>query len=167
MAQNTFHTKEFDKATLTKLEIFREYFKESFPVFVHSPYFDEIIICDFFAGQGRDKKGTLGTALSILDELKPYCYEIIKKRKKLVLLFNDKKESEILLKNIEDFIGDCKKNCAEDCFLQNEITYFIRDRKFHEYFYQIYPLLESRPKSAKLFFLDPYNFVIDKNLFPI
>ncbi|MBN2091521.1 hypothetical protein JW964_18050 [candidate division KSB1 bacterium] len=42
MVKNNFHKDAFDDATKSKLEIFREYFKESFPVFVHSKTFDEI-----------------------------------------------------------------------------------------------------------------------------
>ncbi len=165
MGRKNFHSKEFDKGTISKLDIFKEYFKESFPVFVHSPYFEEIIICDFFAGKGRDKKGNLGTALIILNELKPHCSEIIKKKKKIVFIFNDKKESEILQRNIKEFIAKCQANCLKDCFLEENFTYYIRDREFHEYFYEIYKTLKSKSRTAKLIYLDPCNFVIDKNLF--
>ncbi len=65
MARKKFYIKEYDKATKSKIEIFREYFKESFPVFIYSPFFHDIMIFDFFAGQGKDKKGNLGIALSI------------------------------------------------------------------------------------------------------
>ena len=46
--------KEFDGATKLKLEIFRECFKEWFPVFIHNSFVEKIFIYDFFAGSGID-----------------------------------------------------------------------------------------------------------------
>jgi hypothetical protein len=68
MTKKDFHNSKFDKGTQSKLGVFKEYFKESFPVFLHSPYFEEIFIYDFFAGQGQNAEGEYGTAFNILNE---------------------------------------------------------------------------------------------------
>jgi len=44
MAKEVFHNTGFDKGTKSKLEIFKEYFKESLPVFVHSKYFTSHLV---------------------------------------------------------------------------------------------------------------------------
>lgn len=103
MAKKDFHNLKFDKGTQSKLEIFKEYFKESFPVFLHSPIFEEIFIYDFFAGQGQNGKGEFGTAFNILNEIIPYCEDIRKSKKKVYLILNDKEEHNILKYNVLDF----------------------------------------------------------------
>lgn len=70
MSNKDFYKFGFDNGTRSKLEIFKEYFRESFPIFLHSPYFKEILIYDFFAGQGKDIEGEFGTALNILNEIR-------------------------------------------------------------------------------------------------
>lgn len=100
MAKKGFHSSKFDKGTKSKLEVFKEYFKESFPVFLHSPAFDEIFIYDFFAGQGQNAEGEYGTAFNILNEIKPYCNDIRKSKKKVFIILNDNEESEILRTNV-------------------------------------------------------------------
>lgn len=165
MAKTNFHNKGFDEATKSKLEIFKEYFKESFPVFIHSNYFDEIIIYDFFAGQGQSIEGEFGTALNLLNEITSYCNEIRNSKKQVYLILNDKKEFEKLSQNINNYLKNCRENCTDKCVLEEEKNLIIRSNDFEEYFYEIYPKLLKRKKSAKLIFLDPYNFVIDKNLF--
>ena len=57
MANKGFH-KSHSSGTKTKLEIFDRYFKESLPVFIHSPFFEDIYIYDLFAGKGKDENGS-------------------------------------------------------------------------------------------------------------
>src|ERR1700749_1864315 len=67
-AKNIFD-KPFDDGTKSKLEIFKQYFEEWLPVFV-SPkkvYWQNVQVFDFFAGMGRDKSGTEGSPLIILN----------------------------------------------------------------------------------------------------
>ena len=59
MANKGFH-KLHSNGTRTKLEIFDKYFKESLPVFIHSPFFENIYIYDLFAGNGKDENGDYG-----------------------------------------------------------------------------------------------------------
>ncbi len=165
MAKNDFHNDRFDEGTKSKLEIFREYFKESFPVFVHSRYFKEILIYDFFAGQGKDIKGEYGTALNILNEITAHCQDIRANNKQIFLILNDKDEFETLERNVKKFLSECRSSCDGVCILKEEENFVIRSRAFEEYFKELYPRIKRREKSAKLIFLDPYNFVIDKKLF--
>ncbi len=46
------HKESFTKETLLKLDLFRDCFKEWFPVFLHSPYYNELYVYDLFAGSG-------------------------------------------------------------------------------------------------------------------
>lgn len=165
MVKNNFHKDAFDDATKSKLEIFKEYFKESFPVFVHSKTFDEIYIYDFFAGQGQDISGEYGTALNILKEIKFHCKDVILKHKQIYLILNDKKEFETLEGNVKEFLVNCRSNCQLECILKEEVNLIIRSRDFDEYFQELFPKLKRRPHAAKLIFLDPFNFIIDKGLF--
>lgn len=58
----------FDESTKLKLEIFRECFKEWFPVFLHNKFIDSVCIFDFFAGSGTDTNGSPGSPLVLLQE---------------------------------------------------------------------------------------------------
>lgn len=165
MARKQFHINSFDEGTRAKLEIFKEYFKESFPVFIFSPYFKEILIYDFFAGQGKDVTGEFGTALNILDEITSHCKAIRNSKKEVFVILNDKKEAEKLSENVGKYLKECRIKCKEECVLQEEKNLIIRNKEFSAYFNDLYPILVNRKRSAKLIFLDPYNFVIDKKLF--
>ena len=118
MANKNFHSKKFDKGTRIKVEIFRDYFRESFPVFVHNPYFKEIFIYDFFAGQGVDAEGVYGTALSILKEITQHCNAIRENGKQVYLVLNDKEEAHSLRENVKKFIVRCQQECPTDCIFE-------------------------------------------------
>ena len=165
MAKKGFHNSKFDKGTQSKLEVFKEYFKESFPVFLHSPFFDEIFIYDFFAGQGLNDKGEHGTAFNILNEIKPYCADIRESKKKVYIILNDKEVSEVLKSNVLDFFNTCKSNCNGDCVFAEDKNLIVKAEDFETYFPRIYPAMLSRKRAAKLLYIDPFNFVIDSDLF--
>lgn len=165
MTKKDFHNSKFDKGTQSKLEVFKEYFKESFPVFLHSPIFDEIFIYDFFAGQGINTEGEYGTAFNILNEIKPYCNDIRKSKKKVYVILNDKEESEVLKSNVLDFFKTCKSNCDGECVFSEDKNLIVKAEDFETYFPRIYPAMMSRKRAAKLLYLDPFRFVIDSDLF--
>ncbi len=164
MAKKDFHNSKFDKGTHSKLEVFKEYFKESFPVFLHSTYFKEIYIYDFFAGQGQNTKGEYGTAFNILNEIKPYCNEIRKSKKKVFIILNDIEESEILKSNVLDFFNTCKSKCEGECVFSEDENLIIKAEDFETYFPRIYPSMLKRKKAAKILYLDPFRFIIDSDL---
>lgn len=74
MAAGDFHGKPFDEGTLTKLDIFQLYTREWLPVFLSRPLGTgfEVHLFDFFAGPGRDSKGSPGSPLRTLQELLQY-----------------------------------------------------------------------------------------------
>ena len=165
MAKKGFHHSKFDKGTHSKLEVFKEYFKESFPVFLHSPYFEEVYIYDFFAGQGVNVEGEFGTTFNILNEIKPYCDVIRKSGKQVYVILNDKNEYGVLKSNVLDFFTKCKTNCTGTCVFIEGKNLIVKEEDFSSYFASIYPAMAGKKKAAKLLYLDPSNFVIDSGLF--
>lgn len=164
MTRKDFHNSKFDKGTQSKLGVFKEYFKESFPVFLHSLYFDEIFIYDFFAGQGQNAEGEHGTAFNILSEIKPYCGDIRNSKKKVYIILNDKKESEILKSNVLDFFETCRSNCDGECIFSEDENLIVKAEDFETYFPRIYPAMLNRKRAAKILYLDPFKFIIDSDL---
>lgn len=163
MGKKNFHH-HFDKGTKTKLYIFNEYFKESFPVFLHSPAWEEILIYDFFAGKGYDENGEKSTSINILEQIKPYCTILSNKKKKIYVILNDLKAKDELKININKYLEDCRKECATSCiFSDKNLKIFGND--FNQYFDEVYPKILNRKNSAKLIFLDPFNFILDDNKF--
>jgi len=59
MAKKDLFEKPFDDGTISKLEIFEDYFKEWLPVFISRKeiIWNNIQIFDFFAGEGKDVSG--------------------------------------------------------------------------------------------------------------
>ena len=108
--------------------------------------------------------GEYGTALNIMNEISVHCNDIVKKGKKVFLILNDKDEAHMLEKNAQVFLEDCRSKCLDECIIKENVNFVVRSRDFHEYFNELYPRLKSKAKAAKLIFLDPYNFVIDKKL---
>ena len=105
MSKKDFHNKEFDFATLKKLDIYREYFKESFPVFLYGGW-SNVMIYDFFAGAGADSEGNYGSPLIALDSVSTFCKIISEKGSNIVIRFNEKdvKKFEQLKSNVQSFI---------------------------------------------------------------
>jgi len=166
MAKKAFYNKPFDKATKTKIEIFSAYLNEALPVFIHQKYWEEIFIYDLFAGKGFDEQGEQGTALKILSGVSQHCNSIIENKKKLYIIFNDKEYKDALSQNVNEFLINCKMNCDnKDCILDDKHL-IIKDNDFREYFNEkIFPNLKKKKNAMKLIFLDPFNFIMDSNLF--
>lgn len=109
------HSEPFDEATLTKLDIFREYLTEWLPVFIHSNKGRPIKIYDFFAGEGQDSMGNHGSPLIILETISKYKDDILKKNIKIKLLFNELipekfQKLETLIDSEMDGLGKLKTN---------------------------------------------------------
>jgi len=82
------HFSGFSQETLTKLDIFESYLRAWLPVFVHSKH-PKIVICDFFAGGGKDLLGQKGSPLRIINSIDYYRVPIIKNNTNIVVLFNE------------------------------------------------------------------------------
>jgi three-Cys-motif partner protein len=160
MSKKEFH-KQFDSGTKTKLYIFNEYFKENFPVFLYSTLWNEILIYDFFAGKGFDESGEKSTSLNILEQIKPYCSDIASRGKNLFVILNDRDEVNDLRKNVNNYITECRKTCTQECIFSDK-NLITLGKDFNEYFDEVYPRIFKRTNSAKLIFLDPFNFILDE-----
>ncbi|MBD3330181.1 three-Cys-motif partner protein TcmP [Candidatus Peregrinibacteria bacterium] len=89
------HEKPFSPETIAKLEIFESYFEAWLPVFIHTKYFNEIIVCDFFAGTGYDLNENEGSPIRILNNINKYKKSIIKSSTKVHIIFNEFDRSKL------------------------------------------------------------------------
>ncbi len=167
MGKNEFHEKAFDESTRLKLEIFRECFKEWFPVFIFTPYIKKIFIYDFFAGRGKDCKGNLGSPLILLSEAKGTDCSFCKpnNNKDVIFAFNDKTEKDELKNNVDSFIEKCKtENCNKDkCIYQ---IYFGNYEFKNIFENQNFKDILNHKDYAKFILLDQFGFSqVDETVF--
>ncbi len=162
MSNKDFHKKEFDNSTLKKLDIYKEYFNESFPVFLHGGW-KNVMIYDFFAGEGKDGEGNYGSPLIALESISTFCKTINDKGVNVVVRFNEKdvKKHEKLDNNVSAFLEECNKteqcpNPQSGCIIKK--TILIQNKDFTEYFNEIYPQMQSHPKNPRIIFLDQFGF---------
>jgi len=160
--------KDFDHATILKLDLFKESFKEWLPVFLHAPYIKKRYIYDFFAGSGLDIKGNLGSPLILLDEARGekemYCSK--SDGKKIIFGFNEKgkKKSKELQKNLDQFITKCLKNCKREKCVYD---YHVGNYNFKEAFNRPNVLeIMNNSSYSKFILLDQYGFKeVDNEIF--
>lgn len=97
MAQKNLHAKPFDEVTITKLEIFEAYAQAWIPTFVMSNQSKILCIFDFFAGTGYDKKRVPGSPIRILNKIKEYSEEMVKKDVKIKIFLNEFNDNKFQL----------------------------------------------------------------------
>ena len=144
MAKNMHNTK-WDEATLTKIKVFEEYFKEWLNVALEQArkYEKEIEIYDLFCGSGFDISSNAGTPIKILDTLIIFYnrYSDIK----INLFYNDLSKDKI--KELKNYIENETK--YKDMLDNNvAITYTSQDVEEYNIKSQTY---------FKLIFLDQYG----------
>lgn len=169
------HQKSFSEETKLKLDIFRECFREWFPVFVHQIYWDKLFVYDFFAGSGYDADGMAGSPIILLEEAMgentKHCKSIKNSRKEVTFVFNEyepqKKQNkfEELKSNIESHSQQCKEKngCDNCCFKLYPIN-----KDFGKEFKTNVKIKEilSNAKSGKFIILDQYGFTqVDAEVF--
>lgn len=118
------HKEPFDDGTLLKLEIFHKYLKEWLPVFLNWRYGPiQVNIADFFAGQGKDVNGILGSPLLIIQTLLSHTPEILSKKLKVRVILNelDKEKFRLLHAETKSFLNKPFELIVEnkpfaDCF---------------------------------------------------
>ena len=96
MAIIDLHSKEFDEATITKLELFEDYAKEWIPTFVMSNCAN-LWIFDYFAGPGYDKNHVEGSPIRILRQVAAQIGNIFHKQTKINICFNEFDEEKFKL----------------------------------------------------------------------
>ncbi|MCU4189800.1 three-Cys-motif partner protein TcmP [Flavobacterium sp. HXWNR29] len=150
MAKNHFNT-PFDDGTKAKLEIFRNYLKEWLPVFISNyekTHWDNIFIYDFFAGEGKDVNGTLGSSLIILDVLNEFSDLVSTTRVKINVIYNEKDEKtfNILSNHINEFNYNKEK-----------VAIKLFNLSFQDFFKEIYPKMIKNSKLPRLMILDQFG----------
>lgn len=167
MATKNINSSPFDDSTQLKLQIFRDCFKEWFPVFIHSKYISQITIFDFFAGSGSDSIGNYGSPLILLEEARGlnrrFCGT---KRKSITFSFNEKlKEKYLALEtNVNNHLSKCEsENQCEGCIYdvrihQKDFKSLFSDKSTIQIF--------EDHQIGKFVLLDQYGFKeIDDNTF--
>lgn len=164
MAKNI-NKKVYSEETLLKLDIFRECFREWFPVFLHNPYITNIYIYDFFAGSGTDVEGTFGSPLILLEEARgekhQHCAHFQQNKQKIAFAFNEaqKRKAKTLESKVNDFFSSCQENCEvtincpyrSNChFRHDDFQNLFENEKFRN--------ILANPKYGKFIFLDQYGF---------
>lgn len=162
------HKHAFDEGTQTKLEIFKSYVKEWLPVFlkIKEPYWNQIFLYDFFAGEGSDSEGNNGSPLILLDQIKHFCKDIKSKNLSVKIVFNekDKKKYNRLIKASDEKLIECKKlaksitecpnfNTDAGCVFKLELY----NKDFQDFFSEAYNTMLLKPKLPRLMFLDQYG----------
>lgn len=176
MAKNI-NNKAFNCETQLKLDIFRECFREWFPVFLHNPYVSHIYIYDLFAGSGTDAEGKYGSPLILLEEARgedaKHCSFIKNGNKQITFIFNEKEKTkkqekfELLQSNVTSFFSKCKEenDCGQGCTYKHHCT----NKGFKDGFYDDstdFQYILNNSKFAKFLLLDQYGFSqIDNNVF--
>lgn len=167
MAKIDIHKEAFDEGTKAKLELLRLYIREWLPVFIVDKdlSYPQLEIYDFFAGEGQDSIETPGSPLIILDELSRYCSNLIQKKTRLTLLFNDldklKYQKLIISKDI--FLKKCsqingcgfRKNDGELPNCPFEIKLVNSD--FTLLFNSLNPTFRRNPNVPRFMFIDQYG----------
>lgn len=172
MSKKDINNKPFDEGTLLKLDIFRDCFREWFPVFVHNPAISHIFIYDMFAGSGKDSIGMDGSPLILLNEArgndKQHCRALSNSQSKRVYFgfnefdLNKRAALETLLRNNQSL---CQKNCLQECPYTNSL--FFQSEDFKKLFLNVnFRRVLANPKFAKFVLLDQYGFKqIDEDVF--
>ena len=150
MAKNHFST-PFADGTKAKLEIFRNYLKEWLPVFIannEKTYWDNIFIYDFFAGEGKDVNGTLGSSMIILDVLNEFSDLVSKTKVKINVIYNEKDEKtfNVLSNHINKFNYNSDK-----------VAVHLYNMSFQDLFKILYPTMIVQNSLPKLMILDQFG----------
>jgi len=146
MPSKDIHKEPFSEETITKLDIFENYLKEWLPVAIQSHYIDSVYICDFFAGSGKDKKGSEGSPLRIMRVINKFTDSILKKNLSINIFFNEKNKSKY--KELNNYIEVAKNSL-------NHLSNNLNVTLFNEDFKQLFDAKKALLKNNfNLLFLD-------------
>lgn len=162
------HSKAFDDGTQIKLYILREYLKQWLPVFLNrrETIWKKIFIYDFFAGEGSDVEGNIGSPLITLNQLKPYCTRIKSEKIEVKVVFNEylKKKSKKLEQLCQQHLVQCKTDMDSPIPCPNSkvdsgcvFKLLIENKDFGDFFQEIYSQMVLFPEMPRFMFLDQYG----------
>lgn len=140
------HEKPFDEGTLTKLDVFQRYLESWLPVFIHTSGVDEVNICDFFAGTGKDVDGKPGSPVLILDIVNAYKDQIVNKKLKINIILNDVTKAKY----------DCLKDTiSEEAKELCELSEFLDISFYNSDFVDLFERMKSGLRDkANIIFID-------------
>lgn len=150
----------FQESTNIKLSIFKDYFMQWLPVFLHHSAFSEIYVYDFFAGTGTDIENNPGSSLSLLDTIITYLKDpktkISKKVNNIKLILNDNDKNKV--KELENNVRTRLE--AEDTDINRRLSCEIISCDFQDYIKkaEFNEVLADR-RIAKFLLIDQYGFV--------
>ncbi len=165
MVKKDINKSEFTEETKLKLDLFRECFREWFPVFVHHPNISHIYVYDLFAGSGKDSVNHPGSPVILFQESrgdrKQHCKSLIKQGTPVIkFAFNEQEPSKRieLEKNVSEEYNLCRSQCFESScpfdksfyYKQEDFSNLIRSQEFEK--------VLSNSKYAKFILLDQYGF---------
>lgn len=161
------HKKTFDEGTLIKLEILRQYLRKWYPVFIkdHKRVWPKLALYDLFAGSGADKDGTPGSPLIILDEIKLYCDEIVKRNMTILVVLNEarKRKAKQLLECCNTTLEKCKQVsgsvyiCPKKSYPNCCFKLLHADDDFQDLFQVLQPQFKEFINAPQFIFLDQYG----------
>lgn len=135
----------YDEATLAKLDIFEQYLIAWLPVFIHTPYTGEVMICDFFAGSGQDIECVPGSPLRILRTIENYREQISQKNITINVILNE---------FIPDKFAELQRAVSENFDPQSwgqKVNVSCQNKDFQVLFCELYAQLKGQPN---LLFID-------------
>ena len=136
-----------------KLEIYKQYLKSYLSVLIKSKWWPQINIYDVFAGAGKDKNGTSGSALIAAEIINGYLLSKSNNGTYLKLFVNelDKERFNSLKNELNQYNFVEYSNIDADKFIGNQAN------------------IKPNQKSQNLFFIDPFGYTqySFKNLFKV
>lgn len=149
MGYKDLHEKPFDKGTIVKLEIFEDYAQAWIPTFVMIGV-REIHIFDFFSGPGYDSRHVPGTPIRILQKIAEQLGNILHRRTKVVLHFNEFEPG----KKQQRKFSALQTNCNEFIHANSKLKYFLTVNYYNEsadsLFFKLYPVIQAFPSLVYL-----------------
>ena len=142
--------KPYSEGTLVKLDIFKLYARAWLPVFtaLPDPHWKRLHIFDFFAGEGRDCEGALGSPALLLKEIKDRSGDICRKGLNVTLTACDLKS---------DKVASLKHYLETEHGIPNWLTFEAMPGEFEKTFAHYLPILRATD-TACLALLDQYGF---------
>jgi three-Cys-motif partner protein len=138
----------YDEPTLTKLDIFEQYLIAWLPVFIHSQYTPQAVICDFIAGSGQDSVGVPGSPLRILNAIEKFRDQIDTKDITIRIHLNDSDPDKAA--ELQSIVAERFDPNSWD----SKVSITCHDDEFKVLFDQEYEQLRQQPN---LLFIDQYG----------
>lgn len=162
----------FSEETKLKLDIFRECFREWFPVFLNSPYITNIYIYDLFAGSGSDIEGTFGSPLILIEEARgdkrQHCEHFRTNKQNIAFEFNEfqKRKAKTLESKVKEFFEICKKDCPIDDCPYEKCCHFKHEDFKNLFQSENFNKILANSHYGKFILIDQYGFKqVDEEVF--